>query len=61
MLTWFFTFFGIGAGIAVLIFLAGVVGVLAWFLWKVVAGTPAAWREAVERENAREAAKKQQG
>ena len=64
MLTAFFTFFGIGAGIAVLLVMAGLAFVLVWFLWKALSPAPGearqAWREAMEEEKARFAGKEQQ-
>jgi uncharacterized membrane protein len=64
MLTAFFTFFGIGAGIAVLLVMAAILFAVVWFLWKALSPTPGearqAWRDALDKEKARFAAKEQQ-
>ena len=57
MLTAFFTFFGIGAGIAVLLVMAGLAFVLLRFAWKFIKTAPEDWRMAMEQERARQARK----
>ena len=59
MLTAFFTFFGIGAGIAVLLVMAGLAFVLLRFAWKAAGAAAEGWQEGAAEDRARKAAKQQ--
>ncbi len=53
MLTWFFIFFGIGAGIAILLFLLALVGVAVWFVFYAAKCLKQGWQQAGEELQAR--------